>query len=147
MPDGLGVRTSLDSRLQKAANEALARQLAADCRRCRRRAETGGSVLQGGFHGAGSAQWSRARWVGSRDFAQGSSTMRSQAHVANPAPRSSPVYGAAFMQLKPETTLIDQPVAIRRRQRRVDAARLPRLPACPTLRDGLRVSKNTITAQ
>jgi penicillin-binding protein 1A len=149
--DGLVVRTSLDSRLQRAANQALSRQLdrlQALADGARRGQE--GPVLQGGFMALDPRNGLVRAWVGSRDFAREQFDHVGQAR-RQPGSTFKPfVYGAAFMQgLKPDTTLIDQPVAIRLSGNDVwtprDAAPPSGLPM--TLRDGLAFSKNTITAQ
>ena len=148
--DGLVVRTSLDSRLQKAANEALVRQLGrlqalADGAR-----KQEGPVLQAGFMALDPRNGHVRAWVGSRDFAQEQFDHVAQAR-RQPGSAFKPfVYGAAFMQgLKPDTTLIDQPVAIKLPGNDVwtprDVAPPSGLPT--TLRDGLVFSKNTITVQ
>jgi len=150
--DGLVVRTSLDSRLQKAANQALARQLdrlqaLADGRRARGRASP---VLQGGFMALDPRNGFVLAWVGSRDFAQEQFDHVGQAR-RQPGSTFKPfVYGAAFMQgLKPGTTLIDQPVAISLPGKDVWTPSDGKPPSGQptTLRDGLVFSKNTITAQ
>jgi penicillin-binding protein 1A len=150
--DGLVVRTSLDSRLQKAANQALTRQLdrlqaLADGARPRGQE---GPALQGGFVALDPRNGFVRAWVGSRDFAQEKFDHVGQAR-RQPGSTFKPfVYGAALMQgLKPDTTLIDQPVAIRLSGNDVwtpsDSTPPSGLPM--TLRDGLVFSKNTITAQ
>jgi penicillin-binding protein 1A len=89
-------------------------------------------------------------WVGSRDFAEEPFDHVSQAR-RQPGSAFKPfVYGAAFMVgMRPRTTLIDEPVAIRLSGNDVwqptDATPPSYEPM--TLRDGLVHSKNTITAQ
>ena len=150
--DGLVVRTTIDSRLQKAANQAVARQLAqlqtlADGRR---KPGQERPVLQAGFLALDPRNGFVRAWVGSRDFAQEQFDHVSQAR-RQPGSTFKPfVYGAAFTQgLGPTATLIDQPVAIRLAGGEVwapsDATPPSGLPM--TLRDGLVFSKNTITAQ
>jgi penicillin-binding protein 1A len=150
--DGLVVRTSLDSRLQKAANLALVRQLdrlqaLADGWRPRAQA---GPVLQGGFVALDPRNGFVRAWVGSRDFAQEPFDHVAQAR-RQPGSTFKPfVYGAAFMQgLTPTTTLIDQPVAINLPGKDVwtPSDGTPPSGQPTTLRDGLVFSKNTITAQ
>ena len=150
--DGLVVRTTLDSRLQKAANQALTRQLGrlqalADGARPRGQQ---GPVLQGGFMALDPRNGFVRAWVGSRDFAQEQFDHVSQAR-RQPGSTFKPfVYGAAFMQgLKADTTLIDQPVAIRLSGNDVWTPSDTTAPSGQpmTLRDGLVFSKNTITAQ
>src|SRR5687768_6264595 len=150
--DGLVVRTSLDSRLQKAANQALTRQLArlqtlADSARPRGQE---GPVLQGGFMALDPRNGLVRAWVGSRDFSREQFDHVGQAR-RQPGSTFKPfVYGAAFMQgLRPDTTLMDQPVAIRLSANDVWTPRdgTPPSGLPMTLRDGLVFSKNTITAQ
>jgi penicillin-binding protein 1A len=91
--DGLVVRTSLDSRLQKAASDALVRQLGrlqalADGAR-----KQEGPVLQAGFMALDPRNGHVRAWVGSRDFAQEQFDHVAR-RAANRAPRSSPLYMA-----------------------------------------------------
>jgi penicillin-binding protein 1A len=150
--DGLVVRTTIDSRLQKAANQAVARQLAqlqtlADGRRKKGEERP---PLQAGFLALDPRNGMVRAWVGSRDFAQEKFDHVSQAR-RQPGSTFKPfVYGAAFMQgLSPDMTLVDQPVAIRLPGGELwtpsDDTPPSGLPM--TLRDGLVFSKNTITAQ
>ena len=113
--DGLRVRTTLDAKIQKAANQAVARQMAqlqtlADGRR---KAGQERAVLQAGFLALDPRSGAVRAWVGSRDFAQEQFDHVSQAR-RQPGSTFKPfVYGAAFMQgFDPSDTLIDQPVAI-----------------------------------
>jgi penicillin-binding protein 1A len=150
--DGLVVRTTLDSRLQKAANQAVAKQLAqlqilADARRKKGEDRL---LLQAGFLALDPRNGMVRAWVGSRDFAQEKFDHVSQAR-RQPGSTFKPfVYGTAFMQgLRPDMTLVDQPVAIRLPGGELwtpsDDTPPSGLPM--TLRDGLVFSKNTITAQ
>ncbi|MGH8805374.1 MAG: penicillin-binding transpeptidase domain-containing protein, partial [Polaromonas sp.] len=150
--DGLRVRTTIDAKIQKAANQAVARQLAqlqmlADGRR---KAGQERAVLQAGFLALDPRSGAVRAWVGSRDFAQEQFDHVSQAR-RQPGSTFKPfVYGAAFMQgLDPSYTLIDQPVAISSQGGEVwtpsDATPPSGLPT--SLHDGLVYSKNTITAQ
>jgi penicillin-binding protein 1A len=150
--DGLVIRTTLNSRMQKVANQAVARQLAqlqplADARR-RRGQER--ALLQAGFMALDPRNGRILAWVGSRDFAQEQFDHVAQAR-RQPGSTFKPfVYGAAFLQgYSPEFTFIDQPVAIRSEDGSVwspsDAT--PPTGDSMTLRDGLAYSKNTITAQ
>jgi penicillin-binding protein 1A len=150
--DGLRVRTTIDARMQKAANQAVARQMAhlqtlADGRR---KAGPERAVLQAGFLALDPRSGAVRAWVGSRDFAQEQFDHVSQAR-RQPGSTFKPfVYGAAFMQgFKPSDTLIDQAVAIAQPGGAVwtpsDATPPSDLPT--TLHDGLAYSKNTITAQ
>ncbi|MGH8829557.1 MAG: transglycosylase domain-containing protein, partial [Polaromonas sp.] len=150
--DGLRVRTTIDAKIQKAANQAVARQLAqlqtlADGRR---KAGQERAVLQAGFLALEPRSGAVRAWVGSRDFAQEQFDHVSQAR-RQPGSTFKPfVYGAAFMQgLDPSYTLIDQPVAFSSQGGEVwtpsDATPPSGLPT--SLHDGLVYSKNTITAQ
>ena len=115
----------------------------------RRKRDEEKPVLQAGFMALDPRNGFVRAWVGSRDFAQEQFDHVSQAR-RQPGSTFKPfVYGAAFMQgLSPSTTLIDQPVAIRVRVRRLEAQRRTPPSGQPmTLRDGLVYSKNTITAQ
>ncbi len=150
--DGLVVRTTIDSRLQKAANQAVARQMTqlqtlADGRRKR---DEESPVLQAGFMALDPRNGFVRAWVGSRDFAQEQFDHVSQAR-RQPGSTFKPfVYGAAFMQgMSPSMTLIDQPVAIRVSGNDVwmPSDDTPPSGQSMTLRDGLVFSKNTITAQ
>lgn len=150
--DGLVVRTTIDSRLQLAANQAVARQLTqlqtlADAQRRKGQERP---LLQAGFLALDPRNGMVRAWVGSRDYAQEQFDHVSQAH-RQPGSTFKPfVYGAAFMQgMNPSMTLIDQPVAIRLSGNDVwtpsDGTPPSGLPT--TLHDGLVFSKNTITAQ
>ncbi len=150
--DGLVVRTTIDSKLQKAANQAVARQLAqlqtlADRRR--RKGEEA-QVLQAGFLALDPRSGFVRAWVGSRDFAKEQFDHVSQAR-RQPGSTFKPfVYGAAFAQgISPTTTFIDEAVSIRIPGGGVwsptDSSPPSGQPV--TLRDGLAYSKNTITAQ
>ena len=149
--DGLVVRTTINSRLQKAANQAVARQVAqlqklADARQ--RRGEDP-AVLQAGFLALDPRNGHVRAWVGSRDFAQEQFDHVSQAR-RQPGSTFKPfVYGAAFAQgFSPSFTFIDQPVSFGSGDEvwtPTDAT--PPTGEPMTLRDGLVLSKNTITAQ
>ena len=150
--DGLVVRVTIDSRLQKAANQALTRQLTqlqklADGQRRKGQEQP---LLQAGFLALDPRNGMVRAWVGSRDFAQEQFDHVSQAR-RQPGSAFKPfVYGAALtMGFGPDTTLIDQPVAIRLRGGEVwtPSDESPPSGAAMTLRDGLAFSKNTITAQ
>ena len=150
--DGLRVRTTLDAKLQKVANQAVARQLAqlqqlADGRR---KTDPERPVLQAGFLAIDPRNGEVRAWMGSRDFAQEQFDHVSQAR-RQPGSTFKPfVYGAAFMQgFTPTDTIVDQPVAITMPGGEVwspsDATPPSYEPT--TLRNGLAYSKNTITAQ
>ena len=150
--DGLRVRTTLDAGLQKAANQAVARQLAQLQKLADRGRKAGqeSAVLQAGFLAIDPRNGAVRAWVGSRDFAQEQFDHVSQAR-RQPGSTFKPfVYGAAFIQgSSANDTLIDQPVAIKTLGGGVWA---PTDATPPTyqafrLRDGLAFSKNTITAQ
>jgi penicillin-binding protein 1A len=150
--DGLVVRTSIDSRLQKAANQAVARQLAqlqgiAD--RSRKRGEER-ALLQAGFVAVDPRSAQVKAWVGSGDYAQ---EQFDHVHQARRQPGSTfkPfVYGAAFaIGMAPEDVFMDEPVSIRDRGGAVWSPRDTTPPTYRpmTLRDGLVQSRNSITAQ
>ncbi len=150
--DALVVRTTLNARLQKAANQSVAHQLAqlqplADARRQRGQERP---LLQAGFMALDPRNGHIKAWVGGRDFAQEQFDHVAQAR-RQPGSTFKPfVYGAAFMQgFSPDSTFFDQPVAIRSRDGSVWAPSdgTPSSGQEMTLRDGLAYSKNTITAQ
>jgi penicillin-binding protein 1A len=150
--DGLVVRTTVDSRLQKAANQAVARQmkqlepLAAAARK--RSKEN--SVLQVGFMAMDPRNGFVRAWVGSRDFAEEQFDHVAQAR-RQPGSAFKPfVYGAALMMgMRPTTTLSDEPVKIRLPGGDVweptDAA--PPSYQQMSLRSALVYSLNRVTAQ
>jgi len=151
--DGLVVRTTIQSRLQKAANQAVARQTAhlqsladAQRRRGQERAQ-----LQAGFLALDPRNGQVKAWVGSRDFASEPFDHVSQAR-RQPGSTFKPfVYGAAFVQgFRPSDTFIDQPVAINMGNGNevwTPSDVTPPSGQPTSLRDGLVFSKNTITAQ
>jgi penicillin-binding protein 1A len=150
--DGLVVRTTIDSRLQAAANKAVARQMAhlqrlADRERSRRRER---SLLQAGFMAMDPRNGYVRAWVGSRDFATEEFDHVSQAR-RQPGSAFKPfVYAAAFTAgMRSTVTLMDGPVKIP-----LEGGGFwePRDMSGPsnrsmTLAEGLIYSKNTITAQ
>ena len=150
--DGLRIRSTLDAGMQKAANQAVTRQLAQLQRLADRERKAGKepAVLQAGFLAMDPRNGAVRAWVGSRDFALEQFDHVSQAR-RQPGSTFKPfVYGAAFLQgASPNDTLIDQPVAIKTPGGGVwtpsDATPPTYQPF--TLRDGLAYSKNTITAQ
>jgi penicillin-binding protein 1A len=150
--DGLRVHTTLDPRLQKAANQALARQLAQLQTLADRQRKAGQerAVLQAGFVALDPRSGEVRAWVGSRDFSQEQFDHVSQAR-RQPGSTFKPfVYGAAFMQgLDPSYALMDQPVAISSPGSVMwtPADATPPSYQPTSLRDGLVYSKNTITAQ
>jgi penicillin-binding protein 1A len=150
--DGLVVRTTIDTRLQKAANAAVARQVRqlqdiAD--RSRRRGEER-ALLQAGFLAVDPRSGDVKAWVGSADFAQEQFDHVNQAR-RQPGSTFKPfVYAAAFAQgMSPEDAFIDEPVSIRERGGGVWSPRDGTPPTYQpmTLRDGLVHSRNSITAQ
>jgi penicillin-binding protein 1A len=150
--DGLVVRTTLDSRLQEAANKAVAgqmKQLQPLADSVIRRAQEK-SALQAGFMAMDPRNGFVRAYVGSRDYAEEQFDHVGQAR-RQPGSAFKPfVYGAAFMMgMPPTTTFIDQPVTIRVPGGGVwqpeDVS--PPSYAAMTLRTGLTYSKNTITAQ
>lgn len=151
--DGLRIVTTLDGDLQKAANQAVARQLAQLQRLAdgRQRPGVDRPPLQAGFVAIDPRDGAVRAWVGSRDFATEQFDHVNQAR-RQPGSTFKPfVYGAAFLQgFKPDDTLIDQVVEIR--PAGGGPVWSPRDEAAPTgqamrLRTGLAYSKNTITAQ
>lgn len=150
--DGLRIYTTLDARLQKAATQAVVRQLStlqtlADGRR---KAGQEPALLQAGFLALDPRDGAVRAWVGSRDFALEQFDHVSQAR-RQPGSTFKPfVYGAAFMQgMNPSDTFMDQPVAISSPGSEVWTPSDVTPPSYqPTsLRSGLVYSKNTITAQ
>ena len=150
--DGLVVRTSIDARLQKAANQAVARQLRqlqdlADRARARG-AER--ALVQTGFLALDPRNGTVKAWVGSADFEHDQFDHVNQAR-RQPGSTFKPfVYGVAFEQgFRPDDTFLDQPVAIRDRGGAVWSPRdaTPPTGQPMTLRDGLVFSRNSITAQ
>lgn len=150
--DGLVVRTTIDTRLQKAANAAVSRQVRqlqdyAD--RSRRKGEER-ALLQAGFLAIDPRTGEVKAWVGSPDFTQEKFDHVNQAR-RQPGSTFKPfVYGAAFAQgLVPQDTFIDGPVEIRDGGGSVWSPRDTTPPSKQpmTLRDGLVHSRNSITAQ
>lgn len=151
--DGLVVRTTIDMRLQKAANRAVARQMAAlqglaDRRRPR---DEERHLLQAGFLALDPRSGRVLAWVGSADFAQDQFDHVNRAR-RQPGSTFKPfVYGAAFGRgYRPDSTFLDQPVAIGGQGG--EPVWSPRDATPPTgqpmtLRDGLVHSRNSITAQ
>ena len=150
--DGLVIRTTIDSRLQKAANTAVQKQLhllQGVVDRSRRRGEER-PLLQAGFLALDPRNNQVKAWVGSADYAQEQFDHVNQAR-RQPGSTFKPfVYGAAFSDgMSPEDTFPDQVVTIRDGG---GAAWSPRDPEPPTgepmtLREGLVQSRNRITAQ
>ena len=149
--DGLVVRTTIDVRLQKAANAAVTRQVRQlqDLADRRRAKDQERQLLQAGFLALDPRTAEVRAWVGSADF-----TVSQFDHVAQarrqPGSTFKPfVYGAAFLQgMSPDDVVIDEPVSIRAG----GEVWSPRDGSPPTmapmsLREGLVHSRNRITAQ
>ncbi|HYH41737.1 MAG TPA: transglycosylase domain-containing protein [Burkholderiales bacterium] len=150
--DGLVVRTTIDSRLQAAANKAVARQMAHLQRLAdgERRRGQGRAMLQVGFMAMDPRNGFVHAWVGGRDFATEEFDQVSQAR-RQPGSAFKPfVYAAAFTAgMRSTMTLMDGPVKI---PLQGGGFWEPRDASGPsnrsmTLHDGLVYSKNTITAQ
>ena len=150
--DGLVVRTTIDTRLQKAANQAVSRQLKqlqdiAD-RGIRKGAER--QLLQAGFLAIDPRGSQVKAWVGSGDYTTEQFDHVNQAR-RQPGSTFKPfVYGAAFLQgMSPDDTFIDQPVSVRDRGGAIWSPRdsTPPTNEPMTLREGLVQSRNSITAQ
>jgi penicillin-binding protein 1A len=149
--DGLVVRTTISSRHQKAANLAVARNVArlqatADAQRKRGQER---QLLQAGFLAMDPRNGHIRAWVGSPDFAQTQFDHVGQAR-RQPGSTFKPfVYGAAFAQgLRPSSTFVDQHVSYgsgRDVWTPMDATPPSGQPM--SLRDALVSSKNTVTAQ
>ncbi|MGZ5846408.1 MAG: transglycosylase domain-containing protein, partial [Ramlibacter sp.] len=150
--DGLVVRCTIDSRLQRAANQAVARQLAQLQPLADRRLAKGEdrALLQAGFVAIDPRNGHVRAWVGSGDFAQDQFDHVSQAR-RQPGSTFKPfVYGAAFMEgFRPTDTFVDQPVSLRGPGGEVWSPRdaTPPTNRPMTLHDGLSQSRNSITAQ
>jgi len=150
--DGLVVRTTIDMRLQKAANQGVARQMKSlqdIVDRSRRKGEER-ALLQAGFLAIDPRTAQVKAWVGSADFAHDQFDHVNQAR-RQPGSTFKPfVYGAAFEQgMDPGYAFLDEPVAIRDRGGPVWSPQDPQPPSGEpvTLRDGLVYSRNRITAQ
>jgi len=151
--DGLVVRTTIDSRLQKAANAAVAHQmhqLQGVAERARRAAGEDNAPLQAGFVALDPRSNMIRAWVGSPDFATEPFDHVNQAR-RQPGSTFKPfVYGAAFANgLSPDDTFLDEEVIFRERGGKVWTPRdgSPPTNAPMTLRQGLAQSNNRITAQ
>lgn len=167
--DGLIVRTTIDSRLQAIATEALARQAdklqalsdkAWDKRTRDKHAPAqenaqdnkaqGKPRLEAAFLAEDPMTGHVKAWVGSRDFRRDQFDHVQQAR-RQPGSTFKPfVYGAAFaMGIPPTELVIDEPPEIPLSDGTVwkpsDVTQATGLPT--TLRDGLVFSKNAITAQ
>ena len=113
--DGLVVRTTLNAKLQQAANRALTKQLDALQPLADRRRKKGEEAvpLQAGFLALDPRNGHILAWVGSRDFATEQFDHVNQAR-RQPGSTFKPfVYGAAFeMGMSPHDLLMDEPLAI-----------------------------------
>ncbi|MBC7602902.1 MAG: transglycosylase domain-containing protein, partial [Ramlibacter sp.] len=150
--DGLVIKTTIHSRHQKAANQAVQRnmnslQALADGQRKQGQDKR---VLQTGFMALDPRNGRILAWVGSRDFA---TEQFDHVVMARRQPGSTfkPfVYGAAFMQgLDPSDTFIDRAVSYRMSGGDIwtPTDGTPATGEPITLRDALAQSKNTVTAQ
>jgi penicillin-binding protein 1A len=150
--DGLVLRCTINSRFQRVANQAVARQLAQlqPLAERRRKGIDDRALLQAGFIAIDPRNGHVQAWVGSGDFSQDQFDHVSQAR-RQPGSTFKPfVYGAAFMEgFRPGDTFVDQPVSLRGPGGEIWS---PRDSSPPTnrpmsLRDGLAQSRNSITAQ
>jgi penicillin-binding protein 1A len=150
--DGLVVRSTINTRLQKAANQAVAHQLAqlqpqADRRRQKDQER---ALLQAGFLAMDPRNGHVLAWVGSSDFEVDQFDHVSQAR-RQPGSTFKPfVYGAAFADgFRPTDSFIDQPVQLRGKSGEIWSPKdvTPPTGKSMTLRDGLVQSRNSITAQ
>ena len=145
--DGLRVRTTLHSRLQDVANQAVAEHMARLRPLALQRSRK--EPLQAGFLALDPRNGEVRAWVGSTDFALDQFDHVQQSR-RQPGSTFKPfVYGAAFARgMQPSDVLLDQPVTIGRGRNRWS----PRDATPPTYRpmtlaDGLAHSRNSITAQ
>jgi penicillin-binding protein 1A len=149
--DGLVVHTTIDSRLQKAANTAVSRQirqLQSQADRSRRRGQDR-QLLQAGFLALDPRSNEVKAWVGSPDFSHEQFDHVNQAR-RQPGSTFKPfVYGAAFANgMSPDDSFLDEAVEIRDH----GVVWTPHDESPPTgepmtLRQGLAQSRNSITAQ
>jgi len=149
--DGLVVRTTISSRIQKAANQAVARQVTQLQALANARLRRGEDMplLQAGFLAIDPRDGQVRAWVGSRDFEHEQFDHVTQAR-RQPGSTFKPfVYGAAFMLgYSPSYTFVDEPVSFDIGGEVWTPADVTPPTGRPmTLRDGLVYSKNRITAQ
>jgi penicillin-binding protein 1A len=147
--DGLVVRTTINSRLQRAADQAVARRTAQLQAWVHHRKGADAPVLQAGFYAIDPRDGQVKAWVGSRDFGQEQFDHVTQAR-RQPGSTFKPfVYGAAFIEgFSPGYTFMDEPVTIGSGPDAWTPSDVhPPTGRPTTLRDGLVYSKNTITAQ
>jgi len=150
--DGLVLRTTIHTRLQNAANRAVARQMAQLQVQADRQRPKGveRQLLQVGFMALDPRGGQVRAWVGSADFAKDQFDHVNQARRQAGSTFKPFVYAAAFERgLTPDDTFIDQPVAIRHKGGPVWSPEDPQPPTGRpmSLRDGLVYSRNRITAQ
>jgi penicillin-binding protein 1A len=150
--DGLVVRSTIHSRLQRAANQSVARQLGQLQPLADRRRKAGEEPqrLQAGFVALDPRNGHILAWVGSGDYEKDPFDHVSQAR-RQPGSTFKPfVYGAAFVEgLRPTDTLMDEQVTIRGKGGELWSPRdaTPPTNRPMTLRQGLAQSRNSITAQ
>jgi penicillin-binding protein 1A len=151
--DGLVVRTTINARLQKSANQAVAHQLEVLQPLADKRFKKGDDPqqLQAGFMSVDPRNGHIRAWVGSRDFASEPFDHVIQAR-RQPGSTFKPfVYGAAFeyLGMSPKDELVDQALAIPLAGGQVWSPTdgTPPTGKSMTLYDGLAYSRNTITAQ
>ncbi|MBI5277077.1 MAG: transglycosylase domain-containing protein [Burkholderiales bacterium] len=150
--DGLVIRTTLHTRLQKAANSAVSRQVAQLQQLADRRRQKGQDrqLLQAGFLAIDPRNGYIRAWVGSSDFEREQFDHVNQARRQAGSTFKPFVYAAAFEQgFSPDSFFIDQPVSIKEKGGGVWSPNDPAPPSFQpvTLRDGLVFSRNRITAQ
>ena len=150
--DGLVVRCTVHSKLQRAANQAVARQLAQLQPLADRRLKKGEEPqrLQAGFMALDPRNGQVLAWVGSGDYEKDPFDHVSQAR-RQPGSTFKPfVYGAAFLEgMGPADTFVDRQVTLRGKGGEVWSPRdtTPPTNRPMTLRQGLAQSRNSITAQ
>jgi penicillin-binding protein 1A len=147
--EGFVVHTTINSRLQRAADQAVARRTAQLQSYVRHKKGVETPVLQAGFYAIDPRDGEVKAWVGSRDFGQEPFDHVTQAR-RQPGSTFKPfVYGAAFIEgFSPSYTFMDEPVTIGSGSDAWTPSDVHPPSGKPTtLRDGLVYSKNTITAQ
>ncbi|TFY99462.1 glycosyl transferase [Ramlibacter henchirensis] len=150
--DGLVVRSTIHTRLQRAANESVTRQLTQLQPLADRRRKPGQEreLLQAGFLALDPRNGHVLAWVGSSDFTRDQFDHVSQAR-RQPGSTFKPfVYAAAFMDgFGPNDTFVDQPVTLRGPDGETWSPRDTTPPTNRpwTLREALTHSRNSITAQ
>jgi penicillin-binding protein 1A len=149
--DGLVVRTTVDSKIQAAANRAVTRQLTQLQAQADRSRRGGASPpLEAGFVAMDPRSGFIRAWVGSRDFAT-SPFDHVRSARRQPGSTFKPfVYGAAFENgISPQARFDDVPVSIRLPGGEIWSPKDTRPPTgrSMTLREALAQSRNTVTAQ